>query len=166
MRTCGSGGLYCMPGGRTLMKGGTFGKRERRRGERSSQAIFTFALNSYFPPVHALLFRLLFLLVFLSVDFQISTLYSQLLSSALPSCPMSNVPWLIGWLAGHWLNQHCKSISLARRQHAPVAAWQSVRRKRKRTLCPRSLTTRKQTKCPGTWQYEGRLNVQESSHKK
>merc|ERR1719370_1314587 len=88
--SCGSGGLYCMPGGRTLMKGGTLG-----RGERSSQAIFTFALNSYFNsyflPKNTLLLRLLFLLVFLSLDFQISTLYSQLLSSALPSCPKSKV---------------------------------------------------------------------------
>ena len=77
MSTCGSGGLYCMPGGRTLMKGGTLGKRERRRGERSSQAIFTFAFcsyfnsyfYSYFPPTHVLLLRFLCLLDFLSVDF-------------------------------------------------------------------------------------------------
>ena len=31
------------PGGRTLMKGGTLGNMERRRGERSSNAILTFA---------------------------------------------------------------------------------------------------------------------------
>ena len=35
--------IMTIPGGRTLMKGGTLGNMERRRGERSSNAILTFA---------------------------------------------------------------------------------------------------------------------------
>ena len=82
---------------------------------------------------------ILFLLT--SCAFKISTLWSQgrLLLSALPSCPMSNAHLLIDWKASRPLTQSALQESYFGEPPGRSGCRMAVRRKRKRTLCPRCL---------------------------